>query len=870
MNYSIKNLSNIFILFLIFTTNVFAQDSLNVSGVVLYPVAETEGNLITPGTPSPTPFDNIKVSQDVTNQVQFEVSIDINPTDPDNIVAAWIDYSYDNKAHVTYGYSFDGGQKWTEGFLPTDLGGYPRQGDPAVAADKDGNFFISFISFDTGPYKGGIYVAKSTDGGITFPESDIVRLDGEPYDEFDDKPYIAIDKSNNETMNNIYVAWSYGTDNENEIHFARSIDNGSTFERQRINVFSRWFQIGAMPSVDANGDVYVVWSGHELGIPYEPYLRNFYFTRSTDGGENFAEETMIIEGVGCHTSMGGINLLRRIYPFPIIATNPGLSGHIYLTWSNRVPGPPPPGSTLDSSDVLFMRSTDYGVTWSHPINIINNGLDPSPTLNDQFFPWIAVDPSGEKISIMYYNRSDFTENDSMHINISVSLDDGFTFTPPLRITDVPSYPSIPPFYTAFIGDYNGMVYSPTGLLYPIWADSRNGNWDIYTAPADVKTVSTNVIGNWQTLSIPVVLTNFTKTTVWPTSNTDAYSFCGSGYQLQTILENGIGYWIGFPSAQEIFYAGSFLEQFETPVCAGWNIVGSISEEVPISTNVCLFPGPNYFTSSFFIYQNGYQLVTTIKPGMGHWIKVAMDGGLLVNIDPIQCDSPESIEEESMDHFIVTDADGKKQDLYVANLELNPSLGEMDLSLPPPLPEIGFDARFSGDEYIKTVSPDSGEVELVIDVEAQAYPITLSWDLNPENGITYSFIGDSGVGKISEIKSQNGNISFNEIGKNKIRLFASGDKVITSTNFPPSYSLIQNYPNPFNPVTLIKYSLPKASDVKIAVYDILGREIVTLIDEQQQPGKYEVKWDASNVSSGIYFYQLKTRDYIATKKMILIK
>ena len=58
--------------------------------------------------------------------------------------------------------------------------------------------------------------------------------------------------------------------------------------------------------------------------------------------------------------------------------------------------------------------------------------------------------------------------------------------------------------------------------------------------------------------------------------------------------------------------------------------------------------------------------------------------------------------------------------------------------------------------------------------------------------------------------------------------------------------------------------------QLHVYDILGTEIVTLIEEQQQPGKYEVKWDASNVSSGIYFYQLKTRDYIATKKMILIK
>ncbi|OQY73810.1 MAG: hypothetical protein B6D44_06160 [Ignavibacteriales bacterium UTCHB2] len=430
-----------------------------------------------------------------------------------------------------------------------------------------------------------------------------------------------------------------------------------------------------------------------------------------------------------------------------------------------------------------------------------------------------------------------------------------------------SFPSGSPHDVYAINVFGSELYMG-GFYYEVKNDTRS----FFTCvTADGVTVVTNsLINGWQTLSVPVVVDDFAKTSVWPTSNTDAYSFCGSGYQPQTTLENGVGYWIGFPSEQDIFYAGEFLEQFQTPVCEGWNIVGSISEEVPISTNVCLFPGPNYFTSSFFIYRNGYQLVTTIKPGMGHWIKVAMDGGLLVNIDPIQCDSPESIEEESMDHFRVIDADGKKQDLYVANLELNPSLGEMDLSMPPPLPEIGFDARFSGDEYIKPVSPDSGEVNLVIDVDAQAYPISLSWELNPENGITYSFLGDSGLGKISDIKSGFGKASFYQIRNNKIHLFASAEKTNNSVNHPTVYSLLQNYPNPFNPITTIKYSLPKVSDIKIIIYDILGREVATLVNEQQQPGNYEVKWDASNISSGIYFYQLKTEKYVDTKKMILLK
>ena len=88
--------------------------------------------------------------------------------------------------------------------------------------------------------------------------------------------------------------------------------------------------------------------------------------------------------------------------------------------------------------------------------------------------------------------------------------------------------------------------------------------------------------------------------------------------------------------------------------------------------------------------------------------------------------------------------------------------------------------------------------------------------------------------------------------------------------PVETILYLNYPNPFNPITTIKYDIIKAQDVNVIVYDILGREVVTLVNEQQQPGSYEVKWDASIVSSGIYFYQLRTKDYVNTKKMILLK
>jgi len=83
-------------------------------------------------------------------------------------------------------------------------------------------------------------------------------------------------------------------------------------------------------------------------------------------------------------------------------------------------------------------------------------------------------------------------------------------------------------------------------------------------------------------------------------------------------------------------------------------------------------------------------------------------------------------------------------------------------------------------------------------------------------------------------------------------------------------LSQNYPNPFNPMTNISFTLPKATNVKLVVYNAIGEHIKTLVNEYKQAGNYEVKFDASNLSSGVYFYRLETPNYTSTKKLILMK
>ena len=92
----------------------------------------------------------------------------------------------------------------------------------------------------------------------------------------------------------------------------------------------------------------------------------------------------------------------------------------------------------------------------------------------------------------------------------------------------------------------------------------------------------------------------------------------------------------------------------------------------------------------------------------------------------------------------------------------------------------------------------------------------------------------------------------------------------NVSVPRSFSLKQNYPNPFNASTSIEYVLPEQTNVTIAIYDILGRNVLTLLEENQWAGYHSVTWNAHDFSSGIYFYRLQADDYIESRRMLLLK
>jgi hypothetical protein len=133
---------------------------------------------------------------------------------------------------------------------------------------------------------------------------------------------------------------------------------------------------------------------------------------------------------------------------------------------------------------------------------------------------------------------------------------------------------------------------------------------------------------------------------------------------------------------------------------------------------------------------------------------------------------------------------------------------------------------------------------------------------------YSYTDD-----ISNIKGNSVTYRLKQIDFNGS--FEYSKEVLVEIVTPLDFALYQNYPNPFNPSTKIKFSIPYVGTslmkfVQLKVYDILGNEVVTLVNEYKPAGSYEINFDARGLPSGVYFYQLKAGDFVSTKKMILLK
>jgi hypothetical protein len=156
------------------------------------------------------------------------------------------------------------------------------------------------------------------------------------------------------------------------------------------------------------------------------------------------------------------------------------------------------------------------------------------------------------------------------------------------------------------------------------------------------------------------------------------------------------------------------------------------------------------------------------------------------------------------------------------------------------------------------------VDFPLQISSQSYPLTLSWHVAQGASFRYSL---TSVDKSSAAQSV-------PMKGDGTRTIPSGNLVlqlhVEENRLPERFALYQNYPNPFNPTTTIRYDLPAEGSVKLIVYDILGKEVATLVDNIQKAGFYEIPFSAEQFASGVYFYRLTAGSFTSVQKMMIVK
>lgn len=379
-----------------------------------------------------------------------EVSVAINPTNPDHVIAAMLQGGAPGQARVTnFAYtSVDGGLTWKA--VARANPNVRVQGDDSVTFSRDGVAYHAFISFDgirvERPERAGsgIFVASSKDGiewNAPVPVIDHINT-AIP---FEDKPWVGVDRSEDSPhRGNVYVAWTrfdvYGSKDpahRSHIMIARSRDGGRTFSTpHEISdatgdaIDSDGTVEGVVPAVGPNGDVYIAWAGP----------KGLVIDKSADGGWTFGHDVVI-------TNMpGGWDLplrgIERHNGMPITAVDVSDGSHkgsVYVNWIDERNG---------DTDVFVAASRDGAKTWSAPVRVNDDGKGFA-----QMFTWLAVDPVDGSLNVVFHDRRGGVAMGKMTgVTLARSVDGGTTFVN--HKVPIPAFDCCD--RSAFFGDYNGI------------------------------------------------------------------------------------------------------------------------------------------------------------------------------------------------------------------------------------------------------------------------------------------------------------------------------------------------------------------------------------------------------------------------------
>ena len=293
-----------------------------------------------------------------------------------------------------------------------------------------------------------------------------------------------------------------------------------------------------------------------------------------------------------------------------------------------------------------------------------------------------------------------------------------------------------------------------------------------------------------------------------------------------------------------------------PVLAGWNMIGGYDQSVSIGSLTTTPPG-QIVAGTIYAWNGSYYTPTNLEPGYGYW--VLLNGDAVINVPSLlSVVAPKEVAQDNKENWgkiILTDAAGNSYVLYAVNGEVNLPSGQAGLEsyqLPPLPPSGAFDIRYSSNRKAESIK----EVNQTIMMQGITYPVKVRVEkvdirIQDETGKIVNESLKSG----EEVTIDNSALS----------------KLILSENvIPDEYSLEQNYPNPFNPSTTIKFSVPKHTQLKINLYNVLGELVKTISEGLYEPGYYQTEFNAQNLPSGIYIYRMESGEPLQSKKMILIR
>jgi len=418
--------------------------------------------------------------------------------------------------------------------------------------------------------------------------------------------------------------------------------------------------------------------------------------------------------------------------------------------------------------------------------------------------------------------------------------------------------------------------SPNGASIVISVDSSSIVADFGFSASNVS--SQAIASGWNLLSLPMKVNDARPVAVYPSAISDEFSYNGR-YVSEDLLETGIGYWIKFATSGSLWIAGVPFYSDTISVDSSWNIIGSVS--VPVTVNQLQSIPSGIIPSVVWGYQKSNYMADTIKPGYGYWVNVKKSGKVILSnsLSKVTTADTRSAVFDNYNSLSFTSATGEVRSLYFTESKLDETTRYL-YQMPPLPPDGVFDARFESNTTgnsgygtfvigSENITAPSGETHIVI--RGASGSIVVRWNII-KTGIRYEL--QCGDGRDVTMEGQNEVVLTVDDAVTPVDLILKSVSQ-ESTTTPQIFALTQNFPNPFNSSTIIQFTIPSEGDVKLVVYDVLGREIATLLHASLLTGTHTERFTSTDLTSGVYFYRLtfesKTGQTTSQiQKMVLMK